>query len=369
MKSELAEEASFLPRRLRFTAIRSAIRPLARWKPLNDPKPGYSVIIGCTADLLPILRANLELLSKQNRPNLHKVILIFNSPASAKQQIEPDLIKDFGHQLPLQFVYYNFAQNAVMRAIDWGWTYCWMNWVLGLGASETRHVLIHDLDAMLLDADMLETRVAATIEADAPFSGSKYYNCGGIDKSDELLTTFEMVCDVQLLRRQFKPIDCFNVPAKWKGRRIVFDTLLWPQTKVKRGALLPIGLTEMVHPSQMISQYVAVKARAAYTPPETNNILMIPYFMELGGETASLSEHQAALNESDGHTVRCFGRPLDFRNLSVVHARWLTEQGHRLDCALHGAVRPHIRAYFASIEDLITRRDGLRKEMLKAQAA
>jgi hypothetical protein len=354
-------EARFHAARLRGAALRAVIGPLADWTPLESPRPGYSVVIGCSADLVPILQANLQMLTRQRRENLDRVILVFDRTAEAVQgSIEPRLRERYGAALPLSFVYYNDLQDRVLGTINWGWTYCWMNWVLGVAASRTRHVLIHDLDAMLVRPDLLESRYAAAHNAGAAFCGTSCYHTNGISRDDRLLTTFEMVCDVAHLRARFRPIDCYNLPARWKGRRVEFDTWLWPQ-KVSyengaRGLLLPVDLEDMVHPSQMICQYMDVRFRQRYVPPANNNILMIPYFMELGGDRETLCRHQAALDASDGRTVACFGRPTDFRHFAATHAAWLTEQGHRLDRAVHGRVRPEIEHYFASITSLAARR-------------
>jgi hypothetical protein len=348
----------FMIKRVRFAAMRTALRPLVSWKPLQSPENGYSVIIGCSVALRPILRANLEMLTRQGRQNLARVLLAFDCTAEEARRlnIEQPLRDSYGDRLPLQFIYHGKLQNKVIRGFNWGWTYSWINWSLSLAACQTRFALIHDLDAMLIQPDLLESRFTATRDAAVQYSGTAHYHCNGIDESDRLLTTFEMFCDVQFLRANFKPLDLFNLPTIWKGKPVEFDTLLWAQTRGGRGLLLPISPRDMVHPSQMICQFVAVRGSAPYTPPANNNILMIPYFMELGGDRQTLAEHQASLDQSDGRTVRCFGRPLDFSNFSIAHARWLTEQGHRLDTAVHGAVRPEIRRYFESIENLIQRR-------------
>ena len=348
--------------RARFALIRRAIAPLLEWAPLADAAEGYSVVIGCSVDLVPILRANLQMLIGQERANLRRVILVFDRcEAEARGQVEPALSRQFGAALPLEFVFYTPRQHEVMRRYDWGWTYCWLNWMLGLAACRTRYALIHDLDAMLVRRDLLESRYTAAHGAQAAFCGSGYYHSNGILESDRLLTTFEMVCDVAYLRRRFRPVDFFNLPARWKGRRVEFDTFLWPQAFGEAGArsiVMPIDVREMVHPSQMICQFMDVRRKARYVAPANNNVLMIPYFLDLGGDRAALTEQQRAIDASDGHVVRCFGRDVDFRHFSPVHARWLTEQATRLDSAVHGAVRPAVARYFAAVEDLPRRRAG-----------
>lgn len=362
MSDKYRNPLKFALYRMRFARIRRALEPIASWLPLPAPDDGYSVIIGCSVDLVPILRANLQMLAGQRRENLRSVILVFDrTAAEAQRQVESDLRARFGQSLPLEFVYYTPEQDRVMRRYDWGWTYCWLNWVLGLGACRTKYALIHDLDAMLVRPDVLEERYAAARDAGAQFCGSAYYHSNGIVEGDRLLTTFEMVCDVEYLRRSFRPVDFFNLPAKWKGRRVEFDTFLWPQAfgpPDARSLLLPIDVRDMVHPSQMICQFIDVRRKARYVAPANNNVLMIPYFLELGGDPTTLDEHQRAIDASDGHVVRCFGREVDFRHFAPVHARWLAEQGHRLDAAVHGEVRAKVRRYFESVEDLPRRRAG-----------
>jgi len=352
----------FLMTRMRFAATRAAIRPLVNWTRLSAPKTGYSVIIGCSVDLRPILCANLQMLVRQRRPNLDRVMCVFNCTPdeAARLGIEAPLRERFGNDLPLQFVYYTPLQDRIIGAFNWGWTYSWMNWSLALAECPTQYALIHDLDAMLVRPTLLEERFVATRDAGVQFCGTSHYHCNGLVPADELLTTFEMVVDVPFLRERFRPIDLFNLPTTFKGRRVEFDTLLWAQTVAGKGLKLPIDVRDMVHPSQMICQFVAVRGRAAYTPPANNNVLMIPHFMELGGDARVLVEHQQALDESHGASVRCFGRSLDFSNFSRQHAQWLTEQGHRLDAAVHGAVRPTVRRYFDALQRIAAHPTPLR---------
>lgn len=362
MRATIRNPLMFEINRLRFAAIRRSLRPLASWTPMEQPRDGYSLIIGCSVDLVPILRANLEMLLRQDRRDLAQVVLVFDRTAEhARDLVEPQLLRRFGDQLPLTFVYYTPLQDRVMRWYDWGWTYCWMNWVLGLTACNTRYALIHDLDAMLIRPSLLSDRISTTVADGAQFCGGFYYKGNGFTEEDRLLTTFEMVVDVQYLRRRFDPLDLFNRPGRWNGRRVMFDTLLWPQAfgdASARSLFSPIDPREMVHPSQMICQYMDVRRRQRYVAPANNNILMIAFFMELGGDADALRQQQQALDESDGRFVRCFGCDVDFRHFQPVHARWLTEQAHRLDLAVHGHVRPEIERYFRSIEALPRRRLG-----------
>lgn len=353
-------EWRFQAARVRNAALRQVLLPLAHWRPLEQALPGYSVIVGCSVDLVSILRANLQLLARQHRDHLERVILVFDRRAEdARPKVEPEIREQFGSRLPIEFVYYNHAQDWAMRALDWGWTYCWLNWVLGVAACRTRYAVIHDLDAMLLRPDLIEKQYLAARDASAAFCGTSYYHCNGIEEDDHLLTTFEMICDVERLRARCRPIDLFNLPARWKGRRIEFDTFLWPQARPDApGLLRPIDPRDMVHPSQMICQYTFVRGRDGYVPPANNNILMLPYFMELGGDGRTMRQQRAAIDRADGSLLECFGRPVDFAKFTPTHAAWLKEQGLRLDAAVHGEVRPQVRDYFDAVAGFAERVAG-----------
>ena len=120
--------------------LRTAIRPLIRWRPLPDPEPGYSVVIGCKSSLAGMLGVNLQLLGRQRRDHLREVIVVWDCGRSAQMiELEARLRSAIG-DLPVRFLYYSPLQVRVTSAIQWGWVYSWLSWCAGLSIVRTRYV-------------------------------------------------------------------------------------------------------------------------------------------------------------------------------------------------------------------------------------
>ena len=63
----------------------------------------------------------------------------------------------------VRLIGYDERQHRIARRISWGWVYGWMSWCLAIRHARTRAVIIHDLDAMPLEAEFFE-RALRTIE-------------------------------------------------------------------------------------------------------------------------------------------------------------------------------------------------------------
>lgn len=332
-------------------ALKRMIGDLVRWSPLESPRAGFSVIIGCNARLRAVARANLMMLSRQRLDGLAEVILVWDRPAEKMPESFTDrLAKEFP-DLPLRVLHYSSEQHRRATRINWAWVYAWMSWSIGIGACSTRHAMLHDFDAMLLEPGVLRRRFEIATERGVEYLGVKHYDGNGILLSDELVTTFEMMFDAAFVRSNFKPIDLFNHVTRYNGRTVDFDTFLWAESRAGRTAVVALPEEEMVHPTQMICQFTQL-VDADEQPFKQNNLLMIPYFEYVGGDSqrlVALTEAIAALKGGEP-TVEFFGKPMSLANLTSVHAAWLRKQAGRMEAATVGAMRPEVEAYFNAID-------------------
>ena len=337
--------------------LRSLLRPLYRWTPIRNPEPGYTAIIGCPASMTKVLYANLALLMRQQRHHLREVILVFDVPADRHDPaLTRDLQTRFG-ELNLRIIHYSQTQARVLDRIGWAWTYCWLSWALGVGAVRTRYALLHDLDALLLREDVLQQRFHTIQQADLHFLGPRFYRGNGVTDADRLAVTFEMMFDAAWLRSHARPIDLFNRVDRYRGRRIEYDTFLYPQRLSGRTDRLPIDGRAMMHPSQLVCQFVELHQRRRYVPPTRNNLPLLPYFHYLAGEAEVLETHTRSMEHAAGPIVDLFGKPMDLSLLSARHAAWLDEQGRRVEQALVGRTRPEVERYFQTLRRFVARRE------------
>lgn len=333
---------------LKRAVLRAALRPLLSWRPMRNEKPGYTVIVACHAPLAEMALPSLELLSRQKSRNLACAIVSFDSPADARLRSLADEIRTKYPNLRAQFLYQTALQSKLLRKIGWGWVDCWLSYAKGVAACETRYAMLHDMDAMLLDPDLVERRFALLLERGDQFLGDRWYVGNGTVAEDRVCYIVEMMFDAEYVRRTFRPLDLFNVVARCGERTVDWDTFLYPQTIAARRSVESIRLEEMIHPSQVVSQYTLM-ARPGYVPPEQNNALFIPYFYYLTGREEMLRTVRAALDLEDVTRVPLGDRTMDLRRLSPTHAQWLLKQARRIEQAWAGSMREEVADYFKAV--------------------
>lgn len=324
------------------------IAPLVSWEPMQQPGEGYSLLIGCNRNLGPMLLANLRLLTRQKRTNCKEVILaIDGTEAELGLKIKQRAV-DVCEGMPIRFVHYSSKQISVTRMVDWGWIYAWLSWCIGIRECTTRYAMLHDFDALLLNPDVLEERYAQVQQRGVEFLGIAHHTGGGVVEDDRLVRTFELMFDCAFVRKTFKPIELFNTMKSIAGRRVEFDTFLNAQHRAGKTSVMPLAEEEMVHPSQMICQYVDFNAQRGRVPTN-NNLLMIPYYEHIGGDSGLMQDITRQL-VSGKRIVSLWGKPLDIAAISAPHKQWMRKQMMRMEKTLHGGMAGEVAAYMDAVD-------------------
>lgn len=337
--------------KLRRFAVRLAISPLVEWKPLLHPNDGYTMIVGVNPGLLGMLDANLRLLARQDLSLMRQLIIVVGTSRSRVEasRIETRLKAEFP-TLPLTFLYYTPVQYRIAASIRWAWVYSWLSWCIGIAEAKTRYVILHDFDALLIRRDLLINRYRSMLDHQVQYVGVRAYEGNGVLAQDELVTTFELMFDAQFVRKQFEPLDLFNHVTMYQGRTVDFDTFLYAQSMSGAGTIVPIEQTEMVHPSQMICQFVELTERGRLLTSKYHNLMLIPYYLFLSGDGKSMQEITDDLRTGGQGTLRFLGTHIPRRTLADQHIRWMRVQAERVERTLHDHVRPEVEAYFYAIE-------------------
>lgn len=324
------------------------IAPLVSWQPMQQPRDGYSLLIGCNRNLGPMLLANLRLLTRQKRTNCKEVILAIDG---TEQELGADIKRraaELCGDMPIRFVHYSSKQISVTRMVDWGWIYAWLSWCIGIRECTTRYAMLHDFDALLLNPDVLEERYAQVQQRGVEFLGIAHHTGGGVVEDDRLVRTFELMFDCEFVRKTFKPIELFNTMKSIAGRRVEFDTFLNAQHRAGKTSVMPLPEEEMVHPSQMICQYVDFNAQRGRVPTN-NNLLMIPYYEHIGGDGGLMRDITQQLARGK-KVVSLWGKPLDVTAISTPHKQWMRKQMMRMEKTLHGEMAGEVAAYMDAVD-------------------
>lgn len=362
MRGKYTNYFQFLLARIHRARTLRVISKLVEWKPLEQPKPGYTIVLGCNTPLAEMLATNLLMLRRQRLKNLDRIIVVFDRPKhELAMDIERDMRAEFP-ELPLEFIYYTELQSKVSRGFKRPWVYCWLSWMIGLAAARTKYCVLHDFDAMIIDPDFMETRYEAISTRGAQYCGVRDYIGNGVEFADCLRVTFELMFDLEFVRRTFRPIELANTIGWYKGRTVDFDIFLYAQSKAGEGFVLEVPEDDMVHPQQMISQFTDLMEKDGWIPPDENRLLLVPYFLFVADRPQLMNRMRDALVQiTTGSgprkdTIPFFGKQMNVSRLSVVHADWLAKQAFRLEHALVGQVRPEVAEYFNVVKEYVRTR-------------
>jgi hypothetical protein len=253
--------------------------------------------------------------------------VVDSTKGSVSRRLERDARAACG-AVPVAFLYYDEHQARVSESIRLPYVFSWLSWSIGLGSCKTRDALLHDYDALILD-DALIDRYETFKDSGAFIQGIAWYKENGFVEADRLATTFEAFLDVERLRR-FDPIDLFNQVGRVGRRSCDFDTLLELQAKrlePRDRAIVPMGQTSLMHPSQMIHQYTMSRRHPARAD-NCYSLPMIPFFDWLSGDEGALDRATEALLARQGRRVRLFGDEVEvnFALLQKSHIDWEIKQ-------------------------------------------
>lgn len=300
---------------------RRRVSKLISWSPLPQLEPGCTAIMGMCSKLPYLLGANLYCLDQCRWKNLKELIITVDTPkGSLPQGLEEEMISKYSH-LKITFLYYTPYQAEFAAKVNHPHLYSWLSWSICLNQVRTQTVLIQDYDALVLSKDVLQRCYQTFVSSGAKIQGISWCQVGGLTKEDRLATTFEAFVDVQWLR-SFPLIMGYNRVGTHKNRWVDYDIYLDIQanyTPEEHRTLVPMSTEELVHPSQMISQYM----RLRYTPEKAlpcSAVIMIPFFHFLSGQKKAFKIAIQAIEQSNSTKIDLLGKGIPM-NFSVLDTK------------------------------------------------
>jgi hypothetical protein len=255
---------------------------------MQNPEDGYTVIIACMKDLAAVAAANIRLIGQMKLDNMHELILLFDCKYEDIPEIVMSRLREVKAYVPARIICSTPKQMHVSHLINWGWVFSWLSWCIGIGAAKTKHVLLHDLDAMAIEPTLFETLYANATASGAQFHGIRQRIDYPRSATEPLVATFELIIEADYLRREFKPFEGFNKLALIDGECVDFDTFLYTQWCSSKRSITPIDESQLVHPSQLICAYTDfISGRNLMNG--SHNLLVLPYLMYLGGDDRLLN--------------------------------------------------------------------------------
>ncbi|WP_337175849.1 hypothetical protein [Paludisphaera sp.] len=321
------------------------IRNLVEWRPLTDPVEGYTVVMGCMGAMERVAIANLKAIGEQEADNLVELILVFDGPVEEVSRAVRDEIESHPLRDRIRLAGYGPIQYRVARLINWAWVYCWLSWVIAIGLVRSRAVIVHDLDAIPIRRDFFERLYLEWRESGAQFRGVRWYRGGGVTDEMGIPTTFELVLDAVHFRGNHRPFDAFNKTKLVGGKVVDFDTFLWVEWQAPGREIGPVEESELMHPSQLICDYMGVVTGRKALAGRGHSLAMLPYYHHLGGEDRALRQATAALADPSASSFPLDGRDLAVDGCSPAHWAWMEKLIRLAEHGLFGRVRPEVEAF------------------------
>ncbi len=294
----------FLIAKLHKNIKRYRISKLFSWEPLPPLESGCTAIIGMCSRMPYVLGANLYCLNKNQWDDLKEVLITVDAEKGALPDgFEEDIIQKFP-QLKMTFFYYNRQQAEFTTKVNDPYIYSWLSWGTCMNHVRTKTVLIQDYDALVLSGEAFEKRYHAFIDSGAKIQGISWCKIGGFEAKDHLATTFEAFMDVSWIR-SFPPVMGYNRVGLLNGSKVDYDTYLDIQanhTPENQRTIIPMSEEELVHPSQMITQYMRFRNSPGKALP-CFSVIMTPFFYFLSGQENAITNATQTLQQGNPEQV------------------------------------------------------------------
>ncbi len=322
---------------------------------MERPAEGYTIVIGVPWRLWPLVDIPLVSLERSDRARCAEVILAIDAtPGMMRKMFGAGAVERtlerFGGLRP-RALHYGARQRWASAIVRWNWVDCWLTWVMGLAETRTRHALLHDFDAVVVDPEFLERHYDLALRTGSPFVGLRkdgsYASFGG----DTALMTIELLVDAAMVRERFRPVDLFNRVRRWRGMRIECDILRDVQLRSAETPVVhELSVEQLVHPSQLVSHWrlLGRPRKAPFRPVGYTPLPLIPYFRFVAGEAAPMAALAGALERGE-RVVEIEGGRVDLSALDEKGRAWIVEQIERLDRFFAGSVRAPVERLCAAM--------------------
>jgi hypothetical protein len=334
-----------LLRKAKRSPMVAALYTLGNWPQRQPSTEGLTVVIACMRRLLPLAIANVRLLQRSNASSLKELVLVFDCEREELGAAAIAQLNTLSTRFPLRLVFYSAYQSRIMRMIDWGWCYAWHSWTLGLSASTTRHVLLQDLDALVLNDSFIQNRYTAALAHSTIFHGVRRYQGLGVTEEMNCAVTYELILDVDRVQSTFRRIDAFNHLTVLEHRLVDFDTLLWIQHRMQSTSVSSIVESDLLHPSQLICNHTDLLNNRPIITYRQHSLALVPYYFHLADESSTeLSSFADALHSG---TPEISGHPVPLGHISSAQWAWMEKMCRGCEDALFGGTRPAVEHYLS----------------------
>jgi hypothetical protein len=335
-------------------SIKVALRLMLRWKPLNGAGDRLSIVLGVPWDLRHILSVNLQFVALTVLAEIEKIFVVFDRCHHAEMDdIERDMRSRFP-ELPMEFMHYPAISGRIIEAVHVSTFYNSMNTTLALSRCNTKYAVLHDFDLYPLKPDHFTSIMHAMRSNSWHFSGHELTHFDGLEDPDLQIGTWTLGIDVEWLRANYCPVDCFHRVTKHRGRYFNLDPFAWIQFQTPSRGLVGDDISgRFCHVKNLCSTYLRFLKGAPLQVAWRLHYLW--YLDELAGHTGRLSMIVKAMVACQDGILRIDGHEADFRNVHASCANVLRDELMAMDTFLFGGLQQITQEYLDGFEVFVHR--------------
>lgn len=229
---------------------------LARWprRRTNDPMPGYTVVITVPGDIPAFLEMALNACAGQDAANRIRTVVVPDQPSDeVRKLVESWRPRWTG---PLDLLQIPLPERAFLPRLNNPYRFYAMQFVTGISAATSTHVLLHDADLLPRSRDLLERQYKTAVERDIDCLGvSEVWDSWYKEKGLRVTATWEQLSSVDWLR-SFPPYVQVGHDGVLDGEDHTFDVTLHPQALTQAGRVDYTAVDDdFVHFNFVVSTY------------------------------------------------------------------------------------------------------------------
>jgi len=319
--------------------------PFLRWGDRPITSDHYSIVLGVPWDLRHLTCVNLRFVSKTNLAGLDEIVIVFDRTYRPEMRTLAAEITAAFPDLPIRFLWYPRVAGTIVEKINVSTFYNSLNVTLAIGTLRSKFAITHDFDLYPVDQDYFH-RIWRKLRSDRlDFSGLELTYFQGLTDADYVIGTWSLGLDVDRLRSQWKPLDCFHRVARVRGRRIKLDPFSWIQLRSPNRALAGNIDSLACHVKNLCSTYLRMINGGPIHVAWRLHYLW--YLEALAGNEMQLEEANRLMSKAHEKIITLSGRSIDFSAVHPTCANVLQREVTAMERHLFGDVRPDVEQYLA----------------------
>ncbi|WP_169976040.1 hypothetical protein [Tautonia rosea] len=336
--------------------IKQVLNPLLTWSKLDQPSPGFSVILGVPWDLRHLLAVNLRFVSQQKRDDLVGVHVVFDRIEQPGGDAFVEGIRRRFPELPLDMQFLAPISGRITQKVNQSKFYSAMNWTRGLAACRSRYAILHDFDLYPIDPLYFATMYETLKANQWRFGGYETARFDGLTPDDLIFGSWNLALDAQWVRSQYRPTDCYHKVAMVNGRLVDLDPFSYIQTlSPERGVVPSLGPDAFAHVKNLCSTFLRFNGGQKVDLAWRLHYLW--YLESLSEHPERLEEATRAMQEARSSLLTVAGQSVDFQGTHVTCSNVLEKDLLMLEQNLYGGMRPEVSAYIDEFRAFLTRMD------------